>query len=153
MVITRCSWHLRSSKFAYGVSRRARFDFNSPEAPNQKKALVFGTFLIFFPKQCLHYGVLAHLKPSSQDLEKLAPGGAVAARSRQLLPPVYLGFACFCLHFVHLLAFACLSLHLALALAALALSSGHGPRVLGFQGGSSGVDFHVFWGCQKSAKK
>ena len=25
-----------------------------------------------------------------------------------------------------------------------ALSSGHGPRVLGFQGGSSRVDFHVF---------
>ena len=27
-----------------------------------------------------------------------------------------------------------------------ALSSGHGPRVLGFQGGEEGVDFHVFWG-------
>ena len=25
-----------------------------------------------------------------------------------------------------------------------ALSFGHGPRSLGFQGGSSGVDFHVF---------
>ena len=34
-----------------------------------------------------------------------------------------------------------------------ALSSGHGPRVLGFQGGSSWVDFHVFQGCQKSANK
>ena len=54
---------------------------------------------------------------------------------------------------MHLLAFACLSLQLALALAAMALSSGHGPRVLGFQGGSSGVDFHVFQGGQQSAKK
>ena len=34
-----------------------------------------------------------------------------------------------------------------------ALSSGHGPRVLGFQGVSSGVDFHDFQGGQKSAKQ
>ena len=33
-----------------------------------------------------------------------------------------------------------------------ALSSGHGPRGLGFQGGEEGVDFHVFRGGQKSAK-
>ena len=34
-----------------------------------------------------------------------------------------------------------------------ALSSGHGPRGLGFQGGEEGVDFHVFRGGQTSAKK
>ena len=34
-----------------------------------------------------------------------------------------------------------------------ALSSGHGPRGEGFYGGSSRVDFHVFQGGQKSAKK
>ena len=34
-----------------------------------------------------------------------------------------------------------------------ALSSGHGPRVLGFQGASSWVDFHVFQGGHNSAKK
>ena len=34
-----------------------------------------------------------------------------------------------------------------------ALSSGHGPRGKGFQGGPSGVDFHVYQGGQKSAKQ
>ena len=34
-----------------------------------------------------------------------------------------------------------------------ALSSGHGPRREGFQGGSSKVDFHVFWGVPKICEK
>ena len=34
-----------------------------------------------------------------------------------------------------------------------ALSSGHGPRGLGFQGGSSRMDFHVFQGGSKIREK
>ena len=34
-----------------------------------------------------------------------------------------------------------------------ALSSGHGPRGLGFQGGEEGVDFNVFLGANKLRKQ